>query len=998
MEKFVYEVIPGQGIKLFLEREQKKLFFKNIKEKLPTNDWLSDFSHHASGLSRLLIAADDRKGVIEKKEDNSYLLSHQFLAELAEHQADSLGLPSVVPYTMRVELTGPITRKGTIIRAYWQDSIGRKVLSETDGSLLIVGQQVFRIPLPIFKTLEAIDSFNKSSEQEFDVKMQALSALTPILGESYDAVHLDERLKNIKMRHASAFSVDLNYKNNSLNIDPVLFSKETLNRLEEEESQPEFEHQMFTPEESDKFLSECFNKYSDGRPSYLLGKDDFVFIDPMLRESLNVVKEVQKSEEAVKKRFAQSPSSFISDHFQTNNIEQPLEVVESLFIETSAFSERVLGLGLWVPPAMPVIPRIENNWVPDELFLRVGNEKLGVKPDNLSSIKQQLEDAIATGNDSIEITGTNGHKTFLKAEQNSVDAVEQLINFVNELQVTEPEEPKKPVTPDNPNPEPVSPNEKKFLLSEDNIEETYFSKNLLERYSFNGFETIESLKNQLRKHQVEGVSWLQNAWAKGYPGVLLADDMGLGKTFQTLAFLGWLKHKKSLLGKTNNPILIIAPVSLLENWRKEAKIHLEDNVLGDPLLLYGKNLSLYRSSKASTKGNDVACGEAVLDTQRLAQSEWILTNYETMRDYHISLASIKFSAIIFDEMQKVKNPTSAMTNASKALNSEFMIGLTGTPIENSMADLWTIMDTLIPGALGMVSLKEFVKKYHVDDLDALKALRKQMMEPIDGSPAPILRRMKSDIAGDLPIKREQRIEVDMPEAQEWQYSELIKLGKARKVSGLELVSKLKMASIHPVRINEPQAENAEDYIQQSAKYRALIEVLDKAHSNSEKVLVFIEFKDIHEWLSVYIKQRYQMDHFPKRIYGDIDAQQRMAIVDKFQEKNNQFDVLLLSPKAAGVGLTLTEATVVIHFTRWWNPAVEDQCTDRAYRIGQTKDVTVYYPMARHPVLNEGSFDYILDKILTSKRELSKEFLVPVLRKDDAAKLEAELMKGSSVTH
>lgn len=363
-----------------------------------------------------------------------------------------------------------------------------------------------------------------------------------------------------------------------------------------------------------------------------------------------------------------------------------------------------------------------------------------------------------------------------------------------------------------------------------------------------------------------------------------------------------------------------------------------------------------------------------------------------MRDYHISLASINFSAIIFDEMQKVKNPTSAMTNASKALNSEFMIGLTGTPIENSMADLWTILDTLIPGALGMISLKEFVKKYNVDDIDALKDLRQQMMEPSANNPAPILRRMKSDIADDLPKKTEQRIEVDMPEAQEWQYSELIKLGKSKQISGLELVTKLKMASIHPVRISEPLAEEAENYIQQSAKYQALIEVLDKAHANAEKVLAFIEFKDIHEWLSVYIKQRYKMDHYPKRIFGDIDAQQRMKIVDKFQEKNNQFDILLLSPKAAGVGLTLTEASVVVHFTRWWNPAVEDQCTDRAYRIGQTKDVTVYYPMARHSALGEGSFDYILDRILSSKRELSREFLVPVLRKGDAAQIEAELIK------
>ena len=247
-------------------------------------------------MSKLLIAAEDGNGVIENQQDNSYTLSYQFLSELAEHQADSLGLPSVVPYTMRVELTGPLTRKGTITRTYWQDSIGRKILAEREGSLLIVGQEVYRIPALIFKTLESLNRFNESSELEFDDKMKALSALTPIIGKSYDAVHLDERLKTIKMRHASAFSVDLQYRGNNLNIDPVLFSKDTLDKLNQEGEQPELEHQIFTPVESEKFLNECFNKHSDGRPSYLLGKDDFVFIDPMLRESLNVIKEVQKSD------------------------------------------------------------------------------------------------------------------------------------------------------------------------------------------------------------------------------------------------------------------------------------------------------------------------------------------------------------------------------------------------------------------------------------------------------------------------------------------------------------------------------------------------------------------------------------------------------------------------------------------------------------------------------------------------------------------------------
>jgi SNF2 family DNA or RNA helicase len=156
----------------------------------------------------------------------------------------------------------------------------------------------------------------------------------------------------------------------------------------------------------------------------------------------------------------------------------------------------------------------------------------------------------------------------------------------------------------------------------------------------------------------------------------------------------------------------------------------------------------------------------------------------------------------------------------------------------------------------------------------------------------------------------------------------------------------------------------------------VIGILEKIHSKQEKVLVFCESLAMQEWLAFYIKEKFNLDRYPSRIYGQVSADQRTKIVSKFQESNKKFDILLLSPKAAGVGITLTAATHVIHLTRWWNPAVEDQCTDRAYRIGQTSDVSVYLPRAIHPLYGDGSFDCILHELLQNKRALSKEMLMP----------------------
>ena len=213
----------------------------------------------------------------------------------------------------------------------------------------------------------------------------------------------------------------------------------------------------------------------------------------------------------------------------------------------------------------------------------------------------------------------------------------------------------------------------------------------------------------------------------------MADDMGLGKTLQALSFLSILKE---LNIKQGAPFLIVAPVGLLKNWEEEHNKHLQEPGLGELMRVYGTNLRELKEFK----GKDIELGMSVLNINKIKKADWILTTYETLRDYQASFAQVKFSCTIFDEIQKVKNPKSHITTGATAINSDFIIGLTGTPVENTMSDLWQIMDIIMPGYLG--ELKSFVHLYRDDDYDQLKKLALRLTKPqVIGIPL-ILRRLK----------------------------------------------------------------------------------------------------------------------------------------------------------------------------------------------------------------------------------------------------------------
>jgi SNF2 family DNA or RNA helicase len=500
----------------------------------------------------------------------------------------------------------------------------------------------------------------------------------------------------------------------------------------------------------------------------------------------------------------------------------------------------------------------------------------------------------------------------------------------------------------------IKPNEHEIQV------EGYFAKR-----SAPALGAPSGLASRLKHHQVEGLDWLQKAWTFGRPGVLLADDMGLGKTFQSLAFLAWLREGMVSGVVERAPILVVAPTGLLENWRAEHDRHLSAPGLGQCVQAYGRALANIR--KVSQEGRPS------IDVDALRQADWVLTTYETLRDYDRDFGQVRFSALLFDEAQKIKTPGVRITDAAKAMNAEFRLALTGTPVENRLADLWCITDAVHPACLG--DLKTFSATYEKDpDLERLQLL-KSFLDVWHGGRAPLLlRRLKEDRLPDLPRPVQRVSEAVMSGAQLAEYEAAIE--DARQISKpgavLEILQRMRAISLHPG--GNPVMSDS-DFIAASARMRIAFDALDSIASRRERVLVFLDDLDLQARMAGIIQRRYGMAAPPMIINGSVAGATRQARVDRFQVGPDEFDAMILSPRAGGVGLTLTHANHVIHLSRWWNPAVEDQCTGRVVRIGQTRNVEVHIPISLLPQGN-ASFDQNLHALLERKRRLMRDALLP----------------------
>ncbi|WP_077215017.1 DEAD/DEAH box helicase [Bacillus dakarensis] len=449
----------------------------------------------------------------------------------------------------------------------------------------------------------------------------------------------------------------------------------------------------------------------------------------------------------------------------------------------------------------------------------------------------------------------------------------------------------------------------------------------------------DSFQGALRPYQIQGMSWLLFLRQYGF-GAVLADDMGLGKTIQLISYILSVKEKEK-----SGPALIICPTSVLGNWQKEIE-------------RFAPDLNVYLHYGSNRMKEDAF-------TEKVSEVDIVLTSFGLT---HLDLAefeSIEWSSISIDEAQNIKNAQTKQSRAVRKLKGKHHIALTGTPMENRLSELWSIFDFTNHGFLG--SLGQFQKNYVVpieknDEKEKIGELQ-ALIRPF------LLRRTKKDeeVALNLPDKQEQKEYCPLTAEQASLYEQLVRdtfvqietlTGLERKGLILQLLSRLKQLCNHPALYLKE--EKPKRVLERSVKLEKLAELVDAVLEQKESCLIFTQYIEMGEMMRTMLKQKFKIE--VPFLNGSVPKSKRDEMITRFQ--NHEFPVFILSLKAGGTGLNLTAANHVIHYDRWWNPAVENQATDRAYRIGQKRFVHV------HKFISTGTLEEKIDAMLEKKQSLN----------------------------
>jgi len=854
--------------------------------------------------------------------ENCYDLSYDAVYQLLPTERTILGVPELYPYTIYIQPKGLLkdaTFQYTI--AYRESKLGKRFSVKRHGAIIDTGAKQYLLSRKQFELVDALDEFNTLP---FDSKSLNgnLIEFSRIKDLSQNArVVLDKYLQSENVIVPAKLKIEIEKEvDGSYSVIPSI----------------------------DSPYADQFERYLSSRTEV---PDNIAVSDLDNNRSRVVIdEEKQRIIKKIKKEYQRVPLEKIRDV-----VDNPSMFFDAEQCDISTFySDRVIEIGVYKPKVYPFVSPFKSSWIPTYAVEdRVnGTSKIELRTiEEVDNFEHDIQKAKTQGLDSVEykdvvINVDDGIKI-------AQDARERIEAHKKEKK------------------------EKSVLIVEENAETLGYAvdtSSKIEEGKYT-FHEIPGLRKEikLKKHQIEGVAWLQSLIFAKKKGCLLADDMGLGKTLQLLSLIDW--YDKSF-PENEKPYLIVAPVSLIENWTLEY-----EKFFSDPRIpvcsLTGSDLSRHFN-----KGIDKNLIEY------LQQHQIIITNYETIRSFQFSFCAVDYSLIILDEAQKIKTPGALVTNAAKALKGDFKVAMTGTPVENTLVDLWCIMDFSLPGLLG--NCREFAKKYQAplkssdtDITDLGNRVRQEM-----GSF--FMRRLKSDVAKDLPVKNINRVPVEMPEVQKARYYEAISLALEGKEESrnpgymLKCIQQLREISDHPYLSDDWENYSVEELINSSAKMKAVIPIVDGIKAKSEKVILFAERRETQSILKRLCKFRYQID--PHIINGDSPTIKnerfrngklsRQQAIDDFQKRNG-FNVIIMSPIAAGMGLNVTGANHVVHYSRHWNPAKEDQATDRVYRIGQTRDVHVYYPMAVIDGIT--SFDQTLDALLYQKSQLAEATLFPTVR-------------------
>ena len=473
--------------------------------------------------------------------------------------------------------------------------------------------------------------------------------------------------------------------------------------------------------------------------------------------------------------------------------------------------------------------------------------------------------------------------------------------------------------------------EEKELRFIESCEEIKDLKNKLKNIKDKSFKEPLGLQAKLREYQKEGYNWFRTLDYLGFGGIL-GDEMGLGKTLQAITLL---------LSKPNSKTLIIAPTSLIYNWKNEFK-------------KFAPSMKIAISNGVKEEREELI--------KKYTNYDVILTTYNLLRR-DLELYDMEFDYCILDEAQNIKNQSSLSAKSVKEIKAKTRFALTGTPIENSLMELWSIFDFVMPGYL--YTEKKFITRYHrrlEEGPEILEELNR-LVKPF------ILRRYKKNVIKELPDKIEKRLLVPLSDEQKVVYDTYANYVKdliqkkvedfefsKSKIEILSYITKLRQICLDP-------SVTMDNYSGTSGKIDALIELLEQSIEEGHKVLVFSQFTSVLKNIGKILKEKNFLFSY---LDGTVSSMNRMKMVDEFN--NGENTVFLVSLKAGGTGLNLTSADIVIHFDPWWNPAVEDQATDRAHRIGQQNIVEVI------KLISSGTIEEKIVELQDSKRELINKIL------------------------
>jgi len=459
-----------------------------------------------------------------------------------------------------------------------------------------------------------------------------------------------------------------------------------------------------------------------------------------------------------------------------------------------------------------------------------------------------------------------------------------------------------------------------------------------------GIDPGSALNGTLRPYQQVGVRWLY-LLAKLGLGACLADDMGLGKTIQILSLLLVLRNQNR---DQRQPSLLVAPASLLTNWASE-------------LERFAPSLNALIAHPSALPAADLM----TLAPERLQDVDLVITSYGSLLRIPW-IADASWRLVVIDEAQAIKNPDAKQTRIAKKLKAQAKFALTGTPVENRIGDLWSIFDFMNPGLLGTSKeFSNFVKRLEGRTHNPYAPLR-ELVRPY------ILRRLKTDktVIADLPDKTEVKAFCQLSRKQAALYQQAVAelaealdgaTGIRRKGLVLSFLMRFKQICNHPSQWLGDGAWSEED----SGKWACLRDIVEVIAAKQEKVLVFTQFREMTAPLAAFLGSIFGRAGLV--LHGQTEVKKRRDLVRRFQEEE-AVPFFVLSLKAGGAGLNLTAASHVVHFDRWWNPAVENQATDRAFRIGQSKNVLV------HKFVCRGTVEEKIDQIIESKRKISKDLI------------------------